>query len=135
MLRDVEIGEWVYTIKLGWAKVIAIDTSTNYPVRVSIKDGDEWCYKFNGKINTTDVNPSAWTYNPFNKCDEPPCEFEEGEVIAVRSSVVDVWVYKRFYKKGLSRFLTVNDFSSNENVIHDSWYYARKLNDKELGNL
>lgn len=122
-LENVTGGDWIFTIKHSWTKVAQIDEMTDYP----IKDSNGKKYTFEGKYYSTDVLPSAWTYNPFDLTDQPPVEFKPGEVIMVRDVKNDSWIPAIFS----ANFSALN--YPIQTAIGTSWRYARKLTPTERG--
>ncbi len=116
MLRDVEIGDWIFTIATGWSKVYNETDGLIFTSSIT--------YKRDGRRSESDVCPSAWDYNPFNNNDRPPCEFEVGEVIAVRDRAEgDAWRY--------DKFLSVRNEEYVYSCDKKNWKYAKKLTPEE----
>jgi hypothetical protein len=118
MLRDTRVGQKIFTIRDGWTKVTNIYPERVYSIRV------ESCslYTLEGKYSESDLHPSAWTYNPFDPEDKPPCEFKVGEVIAV-SANKKCWWYATFI--GMDGELYMTTYRADK--------YARKLTSEERG--
>jgi hypothetical protein len=95
-LRNVKVGDWLFTIQSGWVKVIDIVVQNRYQI---VTTGDE--YNFDGKYFDTDAMPSAWPFNPLDPNDHPPVEFKVGQVIAVKGIAISDdaggrWYYRIF---------------------------------------
>lgn len=120
-LRHLKPGDWVYTLKRGWEKVVRSTEHSNFPIKLKGSS-----FTIEGKEYPNDKFPSVWTYNPFDQEEQPPVEFKAGEVIAVRDQPDDRWRYDRF-----ERFDAGDNYPytcSNEN-----WILARKLTPEERG--
>jgi hypothetical protein len=60
-LREVEVGDKIWTIQHGWVQVVNVDTDS-YPIET---DGS--CYTIDGKRSRGDKYPSAFTEYPFKE--------------------------------------------------------------------
>ena len=77
MLQNVKTGDWIFTIMNGWIKAKITASVGCWPVLTAYKHS----YLRDGRFHSEALYPSAWTYNPFDANDKPPCEFREGEVV------------------------------------------------------
>jgi len=119
MLKDVKVGDWIFSIIAGWEKVIEIISTYEFPVRT-----EKCSFTPGGFSGLKHKHPSAWPYNPFDLKEKPPCEFKKGEVIMVadRIRTPDTSCIFAEVKGGLYR-----------DVDGVGWKYARKLTAKEKG--
>jgi hypothetical protein len=60
-LREVEVGQIIFTIQYGLVEVIEIDNDPDFPIRV---ESGSW-YSLNGLYCIEDKYPSAFLKNPF----------------------------------------------------------------------
>ena len=60
-LREVEVGDKIWTIQHGWVQVVNVDTDS-YPIET---DGS--CYTIDGKRSKGDKYPSAFLEYPFKE--------------------------------------------------------------------
>ncbi len=115
--KDVKQGDWIFTIQNGWERVTeVIKVSDNYPINTT-----EDNYTLDGKRYDEEVNPSAWTYDPFNDT-QPPFEPKKGQVIC--GYTVSGKCYIVFSHMVGGAFV-----SAGGSVFKE----ARALNDEELG--
>jgi len=93
-LSKVKVGDWIYTLKGGWEKVVCVCSEGTYPVRTSST------YTTDGKRFGDDIHPSAWVIPPsyLNAPPKPQSapEFKKGDKVLVRDSVHDGWTKKYF---------------------------------------
>jgi hypothetical protein len=74
-LRDVKVGDWIWTIKKGWTQVTYVEKESVYPIGTNYLT-----FTVNGLSFETDAHPSAFTEPPecFN-AKPKPCEGEMEE--------------------------------------------------------
>ena len=60
-LREVEVGDKIWTIQHGWVEVIRVDED-DYPIFA----GEEY-YRIDGKLDENHKYPSAFTEYPFKE--------------------------------------------------------------------
>lgn len=76
-LSNVEVGNYIRTIKSGWSKVIW-KHGTLFAL-----DGDDTVYDSTG-TNICDKYPSAWLEPPeYLNADPKPCEIKKGDMVIV----------------------------------------------------
>ena len=120
-LSKCKVGDWIWTIKAGWTRVIEIDNKFACVDRIS--------YFHDGKEYDCDAHASAFTFNPFDPEDGPPCGFKEGQVIVVWDDPEDEGKYASIFK----------GYDSNSKYPYDTiinngdWKHARALNATEKG--
>lgn len=92
-LSNVKVGDYIWTIKSGWSKVIWKHGTL---FELDGGDGDDTVYNSTGK-NRRDKYPSAWLEPPecFN-AEPKPCEFKKGDMVIVRCNS-DRMGYKRYF--------------------------------------
>jgi len=99
MLRDVEVGDWVFTIKSGWGEVEEINENVLYCIKIKNKR-----YTRGGKVLSDDFFPSAWKNPPegFN-VGVPPCDFKKNQEVFVWDENMDYKIKRHFshYKNGI----------------------------------
>lgn len=117
-LSNCKAGDWIWTIFSGWCTVLTANYNETYPVATSICE-----FTWDGLYEEDNLYPSAWTYNPFDPNDKPPCEFKEGEVVMVSNNAV-IWDSVEFSNSDGKRFF--------DNRAHP-WKFCRKLNSTERG--
>ena len=85
--KDVQVGDWIFTIRAGWTKVTKIQDVT-CPIHTEYTT-----YSMEGKYYHSDVHPAAWTYDPLNGTEHPTSweDVEVGTAVKVRNYVTDVW--------------------------------------------
>ena len=93
--KDVQKGDWVFTIRSGWVKVDEVVGGTGYPVML-----DYAWYTKEGRLRKHDTSPSAWLYDPLNGTSPPEPEIAWSKVpidIDVFVSADDmVWFKRKF---------------------------------------
>ena len=77
-LSNCKIGDYIYSCCDGWVKITDL-----YLFGKSLVTNTNETYNLNGKKHHDDVYPSAWTVNPFDNDDKPPCEFKDGDEVLV----------------------------------------------------
>ena len=77
-LSNCKIGDYIYTCSDGWVKITDL-----YLYENSLVTNTNETYTLTGKKHHDDEYPSAWTVNPFDTNDKPPCEFKKGEEVLV----------------------------------------------------
>ena len=124
-LSNIQSGDYIWTIQLGWAKV-TIKPDNTYKITVKHPSYSGYTYTSDGKHHLDNLHPSAWPFNPFNPDEQPPQDFKPGEVIAVRDNKEYPWSYDKFeiYNK---------DEENNYICEKSCWKYARKLIPEERG--
>jgi len=72
-------GDWAWTIKDGWCKVMRIKEPGTFPLRIGNSD-----YTIDGKYTSFAKSPSAFLVPPaeFN-AGPPPCDLKEGDKVIV----------------------------------------------------
>lgn len=128
--KDVKVGDWIFTIQEGWTKTVSRDLHVSDFYDYTIRNTYS-AFTLEGRFNKHDLYPSAWTYDPFNDT-QPPYDFKEGEVIAVRDIKEYPWVFRIFIKQKCGLFHCYNRTSKNEQNTHN-WIYARKFTQEERG--
>jgi len=118
-LKELKVGDWIYHITKGWRRITYVCESSDYPINTGLCD-----YDLDGFLHENDINPTIYTYNPFDPDDQPPVEFKKGEVIMVRDVSEENWtLVKLFSTKGGMLMDTYGN----------TWKHARKLTDEEKG--
>lgn len=124
-LSNVKVGDYIWTIKSGWSKVIWKHGAL---FELDGGDGDDTVYNSTGK-NRRDKYPSAWLEPPecFN-AEPKPCEFKKGDMVIVRCNS-DRMGYKRYFShyEDDSYYCFVNgqtEWSSNGET--STWEYCKK---------
>jgi len=98
-LSNVEVGDWIWTIKSGWVKVEGIGSNT-YAITTK-----ECAYTMDGLRNLYDTYPSAFTEPPSGFNAEPkPCEFEKGQRVLVRDHANMPWRRRYFVGENPNRY-------------------------------
>ena len=92
-LNSCEVGDYVYTCFDGWVKIDNV-----YETRISICSNTN-TYTKDGKRKYSDLYPSAWTSNPFDPDNEPPCKFKDGDEVLVSRDCYQEWKRIFAYKK------------------------------------
>ena len=64
-----KVGDNVWTIQSGWAKIVEIDPDAIYSIKTSSDT-----YFEDGRMYKSDIHPSLFSYDPLNGT-EPPIEF------------------------------------------------------------
>jgi hypothetical protein len=100
-LREVEVGDKIWTIQHGWVQVVNVETDS-YPIET---DGS--CYTIDGKRSKGDKYPSAFTECPFK---EQP--IEKDTPVWFRDHEDENWM--------------VGYYSHLEEGIHHCFDYSRK---------
>jgi len=91
-LSNVEVGDWIWTIKEGWLRVRDIVSCIDYAIRTI---GES--YTIDGKRHVSDRYPSAFTEPPDCLNAEPkPCEFKKGDKVLVRDFNNTSWRRRYF---------------------------------------
>lgn len=62
-LKDVKVGQKIWTIQEGWTEVIRIIPFSEYPIQTE----KDIYLDFDGKYEKEDKHPSAFLENPFEK--------------------------------------------------------------------
>ena len=86
-VKDVQVGDWVFTVHAGWTKVTKIRDGA-YPIHTKYAT-----YSVEGKYRHGDTYPSAWTYDPLNGTEHPISwkDIEVGTLVKVRNYTTRVW--------------------------------------------
>ena len=79
MLKDVKVGDFIWTIQSGWIEVIGIDDETVYPIKtVGSVYTRKGLYSFDDKYPSAFINPPEY-FNPEPK----PCTFKKNQKVMV----------------------------------------------------
>ena len=78
-IKDLVVGDVVWTIQNGWTTVIELNPGGTYCVAT-----EHDCYTSTGLQHTNYAHPSLFTYDPLNGT-EPPVEYEVGEFYKVKT--------------------------------------------------
>jgi len=108
-LREVEVGDKIWTIQHGWVEVVNVDTDS-YPIET---DGS--CYTIDGKRSRGDKYPSAFTECPFK---EQP--IKKDTLVLFRNSENENW--------------RVGYYSHFENGKHFCFEYSKKSTETRTTN-
>lgn len=92
-LREVKVGDRIWTIHEGWTKVIKIDNDEPYYVI----DTENETYTIDGKSKKGDKHPSAFLEYPFKQ--QP---IEKDTIVWFRDSEDENWMvgYYSHFEKG-----------------------------------
>ena len=128
-LKDLKVGDSVWTIQCGECEIIYISLKENYPITVKAKNNQAYIYCLNGNHNKGDHYRSLFRSNPFEKKEE----------FTPRWMMVSVcgtsWI-KRFvfaYKNGVYISWTkaeTDDAVKNE-VATINWQYAKEIEEPQ----
>lgn len=92
-LSNVQVGDYIWTIKGGWCEVVAVRRNASYPIICS----DSCVYTLDGKLFADSAHPSAFIEPPDCFNPEPkPCRFKKGDKVLVRDSDYEKW-YRRYF--------------------------------------
>ena len=125
-------GDKVFDILYGWGYITSIYTNNNYPIEVEFNN-DSNRYTVNGCIYTRckpTLSFTEYTLEGFSQ--EIPCEFEEGDWIAVSDNGLN-WVVKAFLCKHIQ-----SDYPYEcKGKPNSKWIYAKSLTEfnKEKNNV
>ncbi len=99
-LSNVQVGDYIFTIQDGWAKVEEIDHSNTYGISIS-----GYRYTMDGKYNKKDKYPSAFTEPPsgFN-AGPKPSRFKKGDRVLVRDHANVPWRRRYFAGENPNRY-------------------------------
>ncbi|MCK5021029.1 MAG: hypothetical protein KAS32_28720 [Candidatus Peribacteraceae bacterium] len=131
LLSDIKEGNWVWSIKNGWEIVKHISRLGSGDIHMITTENGDRRYSMEG-IYSTDIYPSLWTYNPFDKNDTPPYAFKKGEVIFV-------WDNDSDEERGYRTFIEMEgkyfkcDYTNDSNTSNTLWDNARPLTNEESG--
>jgi hypothetical protein len=106
-LREVEVGDKIWTIQHGWVQVVNVDTDS-YPIET---DGS--CYTIDGKRWKGDKYPSAFLECPFK------------EQVIEKDTLV-------WFRDGTDSFWKVGYYSHFEDGMHQCFIESKKSTETDL---
>ena len=123
-LSKVKVGDFIWTIKSGWTKIVEINKVFHYPIITEDKCG----YTLQGFFRYNDQYPSAFTEPPACFNAEPkPCEFKKGDRVLVTNKA-DERTAKRYfshmYNDLYACFIDGNDEWSSDGLT-GYWEYCK----------
>ena len=59
-LKDLKVGDKVWTIQEGWTEIVKIEDAISYKIRTKLN-----IYSEKGMFINTDLNPSLFLTNPY----------------------------------------------------------------------
>jgi len=135
-LSKVNVGDWIWTIKLDWAEVVDIDHNEEYPICVKTKRGRIASYMLDGRLDACDMYPSAFI-KPLEGFDAKPkpCVFKKGDKVLVSIGRNHPWLKRYFSHIGgiegkYCCFVGGKDeWTSNGKT--DAWDYCKKWEGEE----
>jgi len=121
-----KVGDKVFDIRLGWGVVEAVDLTGDYSINVGFNDTDYRYTKKGFAARFHEIPMLSFTeYTLENFSQERPCEFEEGEMIAVRDRGSTEWRVREFLEYKDKRF-----YCKHPDLSHNvGWKQAKKLTD------
>ncbi len=133
-LSNVQVGDYIWTIKGGWCEVVAVRRNASYPIICS----DSCVYTLDGKLFADSAHPSAFTEPPACFNPEPkPYRFKRGDRVLVRDYDYATWRRRYFAEENpdqpQERFGTFADgtdeWSSGGRVRY--WKYCKPWKEGE----
>ena len=118
--KDVQIGDFVFTIVYGWIKVRKIFKNHHYPILC----GNE-SFNSEGKPFHENTNPSAWTYDPLHGT-KPPIDWKKVEVgteVEVRNSSNADWASGKIITYNASKALPYGCIGYGEGLQKEIVHY------------
>lgn len=61
MLKDVEVGDRVFSARFVWGEVIDVDVNCEWPIYAIFDGGEYHSYTLNGMEFCTDKYPTCWS--------------------------------------------------------------------------
>ena len=133
-LKPFVAGQWAYSIRNGWEKIIGTDGDKDYPV---FADSDR--YTVDGRGYPNDVNPSLFHTDIFNGTQPPEPEIDWDKVprdteVEVRGSDAQGWEVRFFsHKHKNGRFYCFsNGRKSEESFDINGWRQCRLIHQSDI---
>jgi hypothetical protein len=128
-LKDLKVGDTAYDLIRGEVTVVGIDTSDDYPIKITVINNDNnngsYSYTFEGKLMESHKNPLLYLTNPFQ---------QQGKWMMVSDRPIDE------NDKGVKRFVFAkkegyfiawekasNDDEVAKAIYTNTWKYTKKI--------
>lgn len=77
VFENLKVGQKLYSLNWGECELSRIDNSA-YPIIITLKNGNTKCFSSEGYYYNSDINPTLFLTNPFDKIRERVIEVWEG---------------------------------------------------------
>ncbi len=130
MFSNAKVGDRVWDFTLGKGTIIKIDRNITNPIRVKFdRSGYIFRFKFNGKLNENDINPTLFwdeiKYEIPKKPFDLKAEFEKLEVVEFEPNERNKFIY---YDYDLNTW----DFTFDNKFSTLTTLYFKESNEAEL---